>query len=380
MAAASPIHFEGSIPNASGTPRHEVGGLAVFEGVLMRSRTGFALATRRPDGLISLSQFPFRSLLQTGAGWRLPVVRGAASLGEMMVIGTRALRLSADRATPGELPTSPGRTTVLLGISLVILSGLLVVLPNVLANAALGRLVTDFNEADHPLLFNLVAAPVRLALLVAYVAAIGFSADVRRVFAYHGAEHKAVLALEDGRDVTVARARSHDTLHPRCGTTFLALLVLLAAVVYTVSDWLLATQVSGFPDWHPVWRRIASVAGHLLLLPVVAGIGFELIKWAARHPRHRVAAALLQPGFWLQRLTTRQPNDHQIEVAIVALFGALAIAPDDHQPRHYTVRGLEDDDTAPGYQPRSPARPAPPLGTTPAEQPPQNPTRMENAP
>ncbi|MBI1289662.1 DUF1385 domain-containing protein, partial [bacterium] len=255
MPSQSPIHFEGSIPNVSGTPRNEMGGLAVFEGVLMRSRTGFALATRRSDGLITLSQFPFRSLLDGGAGWRLPVVRGAAALAEMMVIGTRALRLSADRAAPTPMPTSPGRTAMLLTLSLAILAGLLVVVPTVVANVVLARSVFEFNEADHPLLFNAVAAPVRLALLVAYVTAIWLSADVRRVFAYHGAEHKAVLALEDGRDVTVARARAHDTLHPRCGTTFLAVVVLLAAVVYTISDWLLASQVSGYPDWHPFLRR-----------------------------------------------------------------------------------------------------------------------------
>jgi uncharacterized protein YqhQ len=358
-----------------------VGGLAVFEGVLMRSRTGFALATRRADGMIALSQFPFRSLLDSSGGWRLPVVRGAASLAEMMVIGTRALRLSADRANPGaELPTSPWRTAMLLTISLAILAGLLVVAPNVIGNLLLGSALTDFSEADHPLMFNLVAAPVRLALLIGYVALISLNRDVRRVFAFHGAEHKAVLALEDGRDVTVSRARAHDTLHPRCGTTFLALVVLLAALVYTVSDWLLATQVSGYPGWHPMLRRGVSIMGHLILLPVVAGLGFEIVKWAAGHPRHRLARVLLQPGYWLQRLTTRQPDDLQLEVAIVALFGALAISPSDCEARHYTVRGLEDDDTAPGYQPRSPARRAPPAGTTPADSHGTTPERLEDAP
>ncbi|MBI1292508.1 DUF1385 domain-containing protein, partial [bacterium] len=117
-----------------------------------------------------------------------------------------------------------------------------------------------------------------------------------------------------------------------------------------------------------------------VLLPVVAGISFELTKWASRHPRNRLARVLLQPGFWLQRLTTRQPDDLQLEVAIVALFGALAIAPEDTAPRHYTVRGLEDDDTAPGYQPRSPARRATAPGTSPADNTPKTSDRTEETP
>jgi uncharacterized protein YqhQ len=362
----APIHFEGSIPNASGTPRGEVGGLAVFEGVLMRSRTGFALALRRRDGAIDLYQFPLAGLFRRGH--RLPLIRGATSIAEMMLIGTRALRLSAEKAEGRTLRRKRPRLGALLAVSAAMIAVLLVILPSTGATMLLGLTGASFNESESPLLFHLVETLLRLLVLVAYIIAIGLDKDVRRVFAYHGAEHKAVLALEEGRDVTVARARAHDTLHPRCGTTFLALAAVIAGIVFLVCDWSLALHVSGFPDW-PTWqRRTVAMACHIALLPLVAGIAFETIKWAARRPRHRVARILLKPGFWLQRLTTRTPNDHQLEVAIVALFGALAIAPDDRQQRHYTVRGLEDDETAPGYVPRSPARPAPVAGTAPAQE------------
>lgn len=352
----APLH--GTVSNPSRTPRNEVGGLAVFEGVLMRSRTGFAIAVRRRDGRIKLSQFPFASLISRSRTMGLPVLRGAAALGEMMVIGTRALRYSSamvDDEEPEE--SSLGRVIVL---SLALMMALLVLLPNVLASISIGLFAPGIVEADHPFLFNVVSGLWRLIAILVYIAAISINSDIRRVFEYHGAEHKAVLALEEGGDVTVDRARRHDTLHPRCGTTLLALIAIVAVPVFALLDVALHLYVSGYPDWHYVPRKVAQVGGHLLVAPLAIGIGFELIKHCSRRPRRWYSRVLLWPGFLLQRLTTRQPNDEQIEVAIAALLGALAIGPHDRRMRTWSILGLEDDPSAPGYRPRSPARPAAP--------------------
>lgn len=351
----APLH--GTVSNPSRTPRNEVGGLAVFEGVLMRSRTGFAIAVRRRDGRIELSQFPFASLVSRSRTLGLPVLRGAAALGEMMVIGTRALRYSSAMSEEEEEPepSSLGRVIVL---SLGLMMALLVLLPNLLASISIGLFSPGLVEADHPFLFNVVSGLWRLIAILVYIAAISLNDDIRRVFEYHGAEHKAVLALEEGRDVTVDRARRHDTLHPRCGTTLLALIAIVAIPVFALLDVVLHHSISGYPEWHYIPRKLVQVGGHLLVAPLAIGIGFELIKHCSRQPGRWYSRALLWPGFLLQRLTTRQPNDEQLEVAIAALLGALAIGPHDRQTRTWSIRGLEDDPSAPGYRPRSPARPA----------------------
>ncbi|MCC5877350.1 MAG: DUF1385 domain-containing protein [Candidatus Sumerlaeia bacterium] len=372
-----PIHFHGVIPNASRTPRNEVGGLALFDGVLMRSRTGFATAIRRPDGLIHIRQVPLLTLVERRRVGRIPLLRGAMSLLEMMIIGTKALREST-RTEEDDTPVDPDfesrRMGILLTISIGILVAMLIVLP-VLASVLLPFILTwtgligatgaeALNKVDSPVVMNLFESGVRIVLILVYLAAISLDGEVRRVFQYHGAEHKAVLALEEGRDVTVDRARRHDTLHPRCGTTFLALLVLASVLVFFLSDILLATTITGYAEWGGLSRRLAEIFLHLLLLPFLIGLCFELIRFAARHQGHRFFRALLWPGFILQRFTTRHPNDHQLEVAIVALFGALAISPNQREPKDWIVRGLEDDESAPGYVPQSPARPAPPTPGT----------------
>lgn len=257
--------------------------------------------------------------------------------------------------------------------SLVMLVFLLVVLPSLLSAALphglamagliAGDAVGSYSKAGAPLLINLLEGIVRLLVIAGYILLISFDREVRRVFQYHGAEHKAVLALEEGRDVTVGRARGHDTLHPRCGTTFLALLAVVGVVVFFLSDVALAAMFPALAEWPALSQRLAGLGLHILLLPLLIGLCFELIRVAARNQRQRAYRWLLLPGFLLQRLTTRHPNDHQLEVAIVALFGALAIPAWQRKQREWVIRGLEDDESAPGYVQRSPARPAPPPGT-----------------
>lgn len=385
MSDSAPIHFEGSIPNASRTPRNEVGGLAVFEGVLMRSRTGFAIAVRRKNGAITVRQFPYASLVYKRRGWGFPVVRGAAALAEMMVIGTRALRYSSDMIDESQeeerKETSPKRLAFLLFNSLLMVAALFVLLPNVGASAIMHYTVLNdwLNlsepgnaEADYPFLFNIISGVIRLALLAAYILGLAISPDIRRVFQYHGAEHKSVLALEEGKDVSVARAREHDTIHPRCGTTLLALAAILSIIVFAAADEILRLYVSGYPGWHYVLQKSIQLGAHLVALPLIIGLSFELVKYCGRRWDLKWCRWMLWPGLLFQRLTTRQPDDHQLEVAIVALFGALAIPSYERGIRTYTVRGLEDDESAPGYVPQSPARPVGPSEPAPNHHPAEN--------
>jgi len=375
------------IDNASATPRLEMGGQAVIEGVLMRSRTGYAVALRRDDGRIVVSQVPYAPLSRRWRLLKLPILRGATALVEMMAIGTRALRWSAEEfekallradakaaagasGPPSEatvLPKSAGeawRQAGFIGmitVSLAIVVFMVVIAPNLLAallgkvpwlhDWALRRGTLGFAEENHPVLFNLVSGCFRALILVLYVWVISLNSDIRRVFQYHGAEHKAVLALEDGAEVTVAGAQKHDTLHPRCGTTFLAVVVLVSIIFFSLSAAALVAYVSGFPDWSFLARKGVTFLTHILLLPLVAGTAFELMKFCAKRPRNPVCALLLWPGFRFQRLTTRPPEDAQVEVAIVALLAALAIAPGERASREYVVRGLHDDESAPGFAP-----------------------------
>jgi len=353
----NPIHFEGVIPNASNTPRNQVGGLAVFEGVLMRSRTGFAIALRREDGLISLRQVPYSSLTARAKPLGAPVIRGATALAEMMVIGTRALQFSSEEKDGKE--EKPERLGVVIAGSIAMILGLFVVLPDLLAGPILAVAGFTGSPEESPVAYSLMAGLLRLVLLVAYVAGISGHRDIHRVFQYHGAEHKAALALEQGRDVTVARARQHDTLHPRCGTTLMALIVLLSVPGFALVDWQLPLAYPRYLELPAIGSRLVQLVAHVIALPVVIGAAFELLK-ACALSRARWARVLLWPGYALQRLTTRQPDDLQLEVAIVALFGALAIPPWQRDVKSWVVRGLEDDDSAPGYIPRSPAKAAPP--------------------
>lgn len=385
--------------------RIEMGGQAVIEGVLMRARGGYAVALRRHDGAIVIRQAPYRPLSRRLPLLKFPVVRGMTALVEMLAIGTRALQWSAEvyeqtlrareatersasptssdqpllreeQATGEPLPRSVGEAfrhagflgMVTMSLALVVL--MVVVAPNVLA-ALVGLLppmqawaeargTLGFTEENHPFAFNLLSGLFRAAILVGYVWAISFNRDIRRVFEYHGAEHKAVLELEakgDERRVTVAGCQAHDTLHPRCGTTFLAVVVLVSILFYAAAGAALVAFVSGFPDWSLLARKGTTFGVHVLLLPVVAGTAFELMKFCARHRSNWLCALLLWPGFRFQRLTTRAPDDEQIEVAIVALLAALALDEDASEPRQYVVRGLHDDESAPGYLPAASTSP-----------------------
>jgi uncharacterized protein YqhQ len=287
-------------------PNFAYGGQAVIEGVMIRGRNHFSLAVRRGDGSITHAHEPLSTLF-TGRIRRVPLLRGGVVLIETLLLGVKALHRSANMAMLDQTGESDEEMSgwamgVTLGISLVLGIGIFFILPLLLVKLLDPSIASD-------LLSNVVEGFFRLAILLGYIWGIGFIKDIRRVYAYHGAEHMAVHAHEAGLPLNVANVRKFDTPHPRCGTAFLLTVVLVSIVIFAFL---------GRPDFE--WR----VLSRIVLLPVVAGISYEIIRFSGAHQKWSIAQAVAWPGLLLQRLTTRQPDDAQIEVAITAMESAIA--------------------------------------------------------
>ena len=287
-------------------PPHMYGGQAVIEGVMIRGRDHFGLAVRREDGSIELHHEPLSSFYN-GRPRRWPLVRGFLTLLETMLLGIKALQLSAnmaamDRDPDAEegIPAWVMATT--LGIALFFGVGIFFITPLMIAWALNPVLNSD-------LLSEIVEGAIRLAFLLGYITLIGMLRDVKRVFAYHGAEHMTVHALEAGLPLTVENVRKFGTPHARCGTAFLLTVVVVSGVVFAL---LLGPPLE--------WR----IASRILLLPVIAAVSYEFLRFSGVHQDAWFGRMIAQPGLWLQKLTTRQPDDAQIEVAIRAMETAIA--------------------------------------------------------
>lgn len=278
----------------------QYGGQAVIEGVMMRGPDTRAIAVRRPDQSIVVDEKPVGSLTRRVPVLKWPLVRGVVVLIESLVLGIEALTFSAGQAVGEEEELTAKEIFITVGIALGLAVLLFAVLPTAAAHL-LNRV------APGSLAQNLLEGLFRIAIFLAYVAAIGQVGDIRRVFQYHGAEHKVINAFEAGEELTVEKVQRHSTLHPRCGTSFLLIVLAVSILLFS----LLGKQV--------LWWRILS---RVLLLPVVAGIGYELVKLSGRYAAVPLCRVLIAPGLWLQKMTTSQPDDGQVEVAIAA-FGAV---------------------------------------------------------
>ena len=284
------------------------GGQAVIEGVMIRGRSCYSLAVRRKDGGITNTHAPLNPLL-TGALRRVLFVRGIAVLVETLLLGMKALHQSAnlsmsDQQGGAEEEMSGLALGVTLAVSLTLGIGIFFVLPLLIV------WLTDPYISSH-LLSNTIEGLLRLGIVVAYIWGIGFLQDIRRVYAYHGAEHMTVHAYEAGLPLNIANVRKFGTPHPRCGTAFLLTVVVVSVIVFAFL---------GRPDFE--WRILSRI----VLLPVIASVSYEIIRFSGVHQTWPIARALAAPGLLLQRLTTRPPDDSQIEVAISAM--ELAIATD----------------------------------------------------
>jgi uncharacterized protein YqhQ len=291
-----------------------VGGQAVLEGVMMRGVSTWSVAVRKPDGEIEVTSEPLVSWAKRHRVLRWPVVRGVVALGESLRIGFRALQLAANAQLGEDEPTeiSPASWAIAVIGALAIAIGLFFVVP-----VAATSLIKDW--LGSALLFWLVEGALRIAILIGYIVAISRLAELRRVFEYHGAEHKTISCYEAGDELTPERAEAYSRYHPRCGTSFLLIVMVLAIFVFAPI---------GLPEWY--WL----VASRILGIPLIAGLSYEVIKWAARNRSNAWVRALMWPGLKLQALTTREPDREQLAVAIAALEAVLAVeSPEDEALR-----------------------------------------------
>jgi uncharacterized protein YqhQ len=284
-----------------------VGGQAVLEGVMMRGISVWAVAVRNPAGQIEIRSESLVPWAKRHRLWRLPVLRGVVALGESMKIGFRALSISANAqleededGEPEEIGGWVWGLTIALSIALAI--GLFFVVP-----VGLTSLIKD--KLGSPFLFWLVEGVLRTAIFIGYIVAISRLSDLRRVFEYHGAEHKTISCYEAEDELIPSRAKLYSRLHPRCGTSFLLIVMVLAIFVFAPI---------GLPAWY--WL----VASRILGIPLIAGLSYEVIKWAGKNRRKRWVRAVMWPGLMLQNLTTREPDEAQLAVAIAALEKVLA--------------------------------------------------------
>ncbi|MBA3413094.1 MAG: DUF1385 domain-containing protein [Actinobacteria bacterium] len=286
-----------------------IGGQAVLEGVMMRGPSNWALAVRKPNGEIAQLNRSILSPMARHRIFRLPVIRGVVALGESLAIGFRALAISANYAAQEEgddekeVSTELSRGTLIF--TFVIAIGFAIALFKVTP-----VLITNWLPIEGTGLFVVVEGLIRVAIFILYLTLISFLPDLRRVFQYHAAEHKAINAYEAGEELEPERVQRFSLIHPRCGTAFLLWVMVIAIFVFAFF---------GRPAWY--WL----ITSRILLLPVIAGLAYELIRFAGKHSGNRALLTLLAPGLWLQRLTTREPTLDQIEVSIRALREVLRL-------------------------------------------------------
>lgn len=308
-------------------PDLAVGGQAVIEGVMMRSDDRIATAVRIPSGEIKIKTDPFVSLTKRHKLLGLPIVRGAVSFVEMLVVGIKSLNFSADiavaeiekeeAAKKGEVYHERKRksNTLLLTATVVfaLALGILVFFFLPLVISGLFRIEKD------ALVFNLVAGVVRVGLFLLYVWGISLITDFRRVFAYHGAEHKSIFAYESGARLMPEDVVHYPRRHPRCGTSFILIVAIFAILIYSISDTIFGLIAGHAP------ALFSRFGVHFLLLPIVAGASYELLRLSGKTRHSRITRVLILPGLWLQSITTKEPTYDQLEVAIVALETVMNI-------------------------------------------------------
>lgn len=282
-----------------------VGGQAVIEGVMMRGKTHVAVAVRQPGGEISVDVRPVNSISDRYPILKKPFLRGVVSLVESLVMGMKALAYSAQVSGDEDEKLDSKEMALTIAVS----AGLAILLFIVIPTWSM-RFLTGITQ-DHMAL-NLAEGVLRMAIFLAYIAAISSMNDIQRVFQYHGAEHKTIYTYEAGLPLKVENVRPFSTLHPRCGTNFLMIVMLISMFIFT------------FLGWPSLLERIAS---RIILMPVIAGVSYELIRYAGAHTDNPLIRIAITPGLLLQKLTTRQPDDSQIEVAIASL--KAVVPPED---------------------------------------------------
>jgi len=291
-----------------------VGGQAVLEGVMMRSPHAWAIACRKPSGEISVHSEPLERLSEKHKWMGWPVVRGVITLGHAMSLGFRALKFSANTALDELMPEKTENKKLeisgwVAAVNIVFSLGFFIFMYKFLPLVAATELKRVNPIFAEQIVFNLVDGVIRIGLFLLFIWGVSLFKDIRRVYEYHGAEHKTVYAFENGDPLEIPAVQKYTTYHPRCGTSFLMTVMIISILVYTL------VPVTTF------WARFGI---RIALLPVIAGVSYEIIRFAAKH-RGSLFAVMTAPGLWLQRVTTQPPSDDQAQCAIVALNQAMEL-------------------------------------------------------
>lgn len=284
-----------------------IGGQAVIEGVMMRSPQWLATAVRKPSGEIVYKKTKIS--LNRGKLAKIPFIRGAVSLFDALVMGIKELTFSANQSEVEEEEQITQKEAVMTTVvSLALGIGLFVVIPS---------LIGSFVFSNNKIHSNLLEAVLRLVFFIFYIWVISFSKDVKRVYEYHGAEHKSIYAYENGLELTPENAKKFTTLHPRCGTSFLLIVMLISIIVFSCMDFILPVPKD------MVQKIIIKVVLRVIMMPVIAGISYEIQRYSSNHLDRCWVKLVAFPGLSLQRITTKEPDLDQLEVAIVAIKAAL---------------------------------------------------------
>lgn len=285
-----------------------IGGQAVLEGVMMRAPRSLAIAVRRPDGGISVKSETVIPLSERFPVVKLPIVRGAVALFSSLVVGIKALNFSANEAlSEGEDKEELSSMAVAGTMAFAFGFGILLffILPLYLT-----KLLIPIIGGSN-LVFNLVDGAIRVAVFLVYIIGISQMKDIQRVFQYHGAEHKSIFTFEAGEELNVENVKKYSCLHPRCGTSFLLIVMLVSILIFSLIP--------------KLWPFYLKGGARVFLLPIIAGVSYEFLKWSAKHDGNALVKLVIRPGLALQRLTTREPDDSQIEVAIRSMQVALEL-------------------------------------------------------
>lgn len=297
------------------TSKINVGGQAIIEGVMIRGRTKYVIAVRKKSRIVSKEG----RIRKKSAVYRLPIIRGFVNLAEMLAIGIKALIWSAEQAAPkGEkIGKNEFAISFMISIGAVIL--IFIALPYFLTNLA------GFYEEKNPILFNVIDGIIRISFFLIYIFAISFMKDVKVLFQYHGAEHKAIHCYEHGKKLDVNNVRRFTTLHPRCGTSFLLIVFIVSIFVFSLLPTLISAYYPGFLDVNAWLRRGILIPIRILLIPIIAGISYEILKISDSHQKNPLFRLVTLPGLALQKITTKEPSNRQIEVALLSLKKLLKI-------------------------------------------------------
>ncbi|MBN1601569.1 MAG: DUF1385 domain-containing protein [Chitinispirillaceae bacterium] len=304
--------------------KNSVGGQAIIEGVMMRGKNKVSWAIRKGPKEVLIEEQEFQSVCKKYKILGIPVIRGAVSLFESLAIGYKALSRSADIAVELEEQSKQDAAKVEkkknkvadqassifgLVLGMLISLGIFMYLPM--------WILSQFVPKESALLFNSLSGVIRIVFFLTYLILISQWKEIRRVFEYHGAEHKAIFAFEDGKELTIDNMRPYTTLHPRCGTSFLFLVILCCILLFSIVDALIITYIAPFPN------TLSRMLVHLALVPLVSGTSFEVLKLSDRYQNFPIVRFFIKPGLWLQKITTKNPDDTQMETASLALKAAL---------------------------------------------------------